>query len=372
MGHNDMRVFSTGLVLLIYLGGLPCYFKYLRGHPRAAVSAWLPALVIGMWKWRGLLELIAPSYYGNNNTPVADRLVWAAATVMLPLFAAPLLMKLYFKWLCGELTPEENALGAAGARAWLRGGNAICCAGISFCAWQGYGFPLWGIVTLTLLSLLGFPLINTLAQNEPALAPRTDDLSSERERVLKLLENGKITADESAELLAALGSTVRPAPSRGGGLPMVRKSILLGGALLLLGFFLPWFAMNPGNEVNRFADQFQRAVPGLAGMNPNLKLPFEFNTGTVRISGGDLSHGIGWLILLLGLGAAALPFLGVQLEPMSQTTISLVALAVGGIALLYLASQNFRFVSLGLMLTVVAYGILAAATLKERQSQLAS
>jgi len=32
-------------------------------------------------------------------------------------------------------------------------------------------------------------------------------------------------------------------------------------------------------------------------------------TGTVNIVGGEINHGLGWIVLVLGLAAAGLPYL---------------------------------------------------------------
>ncbi len=363
---SDAFVVIAGIPLLIYLVGLVFFFRYLKNHPRAAVTGWLLALAMGMWNLSRCLR--GPSPLDPSRRTDLDQVLWLAGNVLLPLFAVPLALKLYFKWLGRETTPEENAFGSAGVAAWLRGGNVVCCAGIALCAWQGFGQPLWGMLGLTVAIILAYPLLHTFMQTSPPTASNTEDLSSERERVLKLLEEGKITAAESAELLGALGSTVAPSASPPRSMSMARKIFLVGGGLLFLGFFLPWFSINLGAEVNQFAGKLQQTVPGIGGLNLNSLIP-QVNTGTIRVSGGDLSHGLGWLVLLLGLGAAVIPFLNLKLDPFSQSTISLLALSIGGLVLLYLLTQNMRFASVGIVLTIVGYALLAMATFKERQTE---
>jgi hypothetical protein len=139
---------------------------------------------------------------------------------------------------------------------------------------------------------------------------------------------------------------MRPAPIAA---PPHRKIVIFGLVLLLVGFFLPWFDFNPQRVVN---DSMAR-VPWPAEM-PNLRelMP---QAATLYFTGGDIAHGLGWCVLLLGLGAAALPYFAVNLNREVSQKTSLGALGLGAIILLYLLTQNLRFASVGLLLGLAGY-----------------
>jgi hypothetical protein len=206
------------------------------------------------------------------------------------------------------------------------------------------------------------------APPQPATAPPTEDLSNEREKVLQLLEAGKINAEESAELLNALGHTFapRPQPASETDLSPQRKIVLLGAGLLLLGFFLPWFAINPGVMMSDMAYQLLlnlgQMMPGMATPQINLSA----TTGTVQIHAGNLAHGLGWWILALGIGAAVLPFFATNLKAQMQQKVTLAALAIGAFLIIYLMSGALRYASIGVILALAGYALEIVGTLKER------
>jgi hypothetical protein len=194
-------------------------------------------------------------------------------------------------------------------------------------------------------------------------------LSAEREKVLQLLEAGKITADESAELLNALGQTVphRPPPAAEMEMSPQRKIVLLGAALLLVGFFLPWFKVNLGQVMNEAAGQIQQMVGGMMPGNGMPQMNIPQNTGAVQIvQAGSIPHGLGWWILALGIGSAVLPFFATNLKPQMQKRVILAALAVGAFLLVYLLSDTLRYVSIGVILALAGYALEIIGTLKER------
>ena len=129
-------------------------------------------------------------------------------------FAVPLAIRLYGKCVGGHLSDREKLPSAEGVRAWLCAGNIIPALLIALCAWLGYDYSFWGVLALTLGLVLAYPIFNMLShpaapQQAPSPGP---DLSPERERVLRMLEEGKITAEEGAELLSALGESAAPPP----------------------------------------------------------------------------------------------------------------------------------------------------------------
>jgi hypothetical protein len=275
--------------------------------------------------------------------------------IILSTLSVPFAIRLYRKWIGGHLTEAEKLPGIDGVRAWLGVGNIICAALIPICIWQIFGYSPVAILALTFGLLLAYPLLNMAsdsAQPSPAVPP--EDLSSEREKVLQLLEAGKISAVESAELLNALGHSAPPPPKPVAEINPQRKMVLLGAALLLIGFFLPWFTINLGEKISSVFYQ-----SALAGNLPQLN-------STIRISGGDIGHGLGWWILALGIVAAVLPFFATTLEAALQKKIILAALGIGAILLIYLLSDSIRYASFGILLALAGYALELVGTLKER------
>ncbi len=305
--------------------------------------------------------------HGFGSTPL---LFWGH-TALLPLLAVPFIVRLYHKWIGGQLTDAEKLPGMDGVRAWLGFGNLICAMLIPICAWRTFGVSLPAMFALTFGLLLAYPVFNLAsAAPQPAPAGPTDDLSAEREKVLQLLEAGKITADESADLLNALGQSVprRPFPAAETELSPQRKIVLLGAALLLIGFILPWFVVNPGAEANEIIAKLQEGMQISTGSwlpHMNFSLP----TGTAQVHAGDLRNGLGWWVLLLGIGAAVLPFFATTLKAQTQKKVVIAALAIGAFLLVYLLSMMdwpLGKISMGFILALAGYSLEIVGTLKER------
>ena len=79
------------------------------------------------------------------------------------------------------------------------------------------------------------PLLKEIVSNQRAADP-------ERARILRMVEESKITAEEGSDLLEAMGkSSALQGQDRFSRLDMV---ILCGVALVVMGFFLPWVHVN--------------------------------------------------------------------------------------------------------------------------------
>ena len=329
-----MDIYFIGLIvvlvaILVYILGINLLRPYLGVSRGKSTTVLLLSLfcAIGLGISAGT-ELGKHGYFYD----------WArlALIMFFPLVTIPFLAKLYFKWIGGQLTEAEKAPGMAGVRAWVRGGNLFCAVAIPVCAFIGFGCSPWGVLAVTLLMLVAFPLFNLASPLVQPMQSKPEDLSPERDRVLKMLDDGKITAAEAAELLNALAHGAQPRPAPTGAAGPHRKLVMAGLALLVIGFFLPWFSAY--------------GLPNVQG----------------NVMGGDVPHGLGWLILFLGLAAALAPHLAVGMDVQSRQKTVLIALGVGGIILLYLLTQNLRFVGLGLLLGLIGYTLEFIGTLKER------
>jgi hypothetical protein len=356
--YNPLLPSALLIAVLVVVGiliGTTIYRRY-TGFSRAH-SALLWLLAVGLAV--GLMR------YGQNRQDVEQ-----ICLILLPLVAVPFTARLYHKWVGGHLTEAEKLPGIDGMRAWLGMGNVICAVIIAIAASFISEVSMPAMFAFTFGLLLVYPFLNMASQSsQPAPAVQPEDLSSEREKVLQLLETGKISAVESAELLNALGHSAPPPPKPAAEINPQRKMVLLGAALLLVGFFLPWFTINPGEEMNRVFSQFQQnmnqQMPNMP-MNGNVTMNLPQINSTVRVSGGDIGHGLGWWILLLGIGATVLPFFATTLEAALQRKIILAALGIGAILLIYTLSDNFRYVSFGILLVLAGYVLELVGTLKER------
>ena len=142
--------------------------------------------------------------------------------------------------------------------------------------------------------------------------------------------------------------------------------VLTGLILLLIGFFLPWFSFNLSDEMARVLSGMQDQVNEIAKVNPGVPIHMP-NAGSVNISGGEIRYGLGWFVLLLGIAAAALPYLADNLTPDAKHKARLITLGVGSIILVFLLTENLRFVSIGILLGLAGYALQWIGTLKERQ-----
>ncbi len=122
---------------------------------------------------------------------------------LLPYFAIPLGVNLYRKWILNTVTEQEKIPGIDGVRTWLGVGNIICILGTALFYWLGFAGSFWIMLIGLLLATIAYPIINMFT-HLPKPATKRDDLSQARERIFKLLEDGKISAEESKELLQAL------------------------------------------------------------------------------------------------------------------------------------------------------------------------
>lgn len=326
-----------------------------------------------------LIASIAAGVYKATQLDDSDMPDWKIAVAtfsagILVLTSLPLVIKLYRGWIGGHVTEAEKATGAAGIRAWLSPASLVLALLVSICAENGFGYSFLSVLALTIMALLAYPVFMTLTRPGPSPAPaeRAENLTAEREKVLSLLEAGKITAEESAELLNALGTTLKTPVPPGSALASEHRTMLIGAGLVLIGFFLPWFTINLGKELQGEMNQFAQQIPGMSGqlsmLPPNANGIFNLHTESINISGGNVGHGLGWFILFLSIGTAVLPLAATQLDPQTLRTASMVALGVGALLLLYLLTGNLRVLNVGIVLASAGYFLQWVCLLKPRSA----
>jgi hypothetical protein len=379
MNHDIFAQLAATVVIIslivgVILMGANLYGRYLRiSRGKGALlllAAVLAAIGFGFWHAHELEHSPPPLHFGDDDF---DKAFSVGLAALLPLAGVPFLAKFYLTWIAGAVTEAEKAPGMEGVRAWLRGGNLFCAVLVSLCLWLGFGYSFWMPVALALMALMAFPILNMVMEttSPQPTAPAGDALSPDRERVLKMLDDGKITAQESAELLNALGQSARPCAPQSVPVPH-RRLVWVGAAVLLVGFFLPWFVIRQGNfqEALKAIVNQMAAAPGMPGMpTPNLgrMLPPAM---TISVVGGDIAHGLGWWVLALGIVAAVAPFVAANVDSQTCQRISLVALGAGAIILIYLLIQAIRYVNIGILLVLAGYVLEFIGVLKERRLDL--
>lgn len=290
------------------------------------------------------------------------------AGILLPLLAVPFVVRLYRKWIGGDLTEAERRPDLDGVRAWLGAGNIICALVIPVCALVRFDLPFGEGLTFVLgllLLLVAYPVLNWACHSpKPATADPGEDLSNEREKVLQLLEAGKINAEESAELLSALGQSVptRSQPAAGAEMHLGQRFVIVGAGVLLVSFFLPWFSINPTSLVNDMVSHFQ------SNLGPMLSGTFQGGDISYQVQAADVAHGLGWWILICGVAVAVLPFVATTLSRETQKRVGWVVLGIGTVLLAYLLSNMYRSVSIGILLAVAGYALEVFGTLKDRRA----
>jgi hypothetical protein len=264
-------------------------------------------------------------------------------------------------------------------------GNVSVGVAIVVFAWSG--FDVSPILTAVLLTAVfaAYPVIRMDAPATAPTAPRvvpappSDGHSLEREKIVSMLEAGKLTPDESAELLQALSekpqAALRQVPLTGG-----QRFMLIGAALVALGFFLPWLVVNPGEEMGHMMNQLESSVNSAMpetfrnsmNMSGGFTMPkMEMNLGSVTYSGGDVGRGLGWAALGLAIAAAVLPYVGTSLDARTIRTVRFLCLGLGALIVLYILTQNLRYVGVGLVIVFSGYVLEILGVLRERESSVA-
>ncbi len=297
------------------------------------------------------------------------------AAGLLIVFASAFILRLWGRWVGGLATEAERQSGTEGVRAWFCASNVAVGILVVLCAWLGEGVPpLLGAVVVAAL-LAAYPVLKMESAPVAAPAAAPVDLSAEREKIVSMLQAGKLAADESAELLQALSATAKTAPRT---VPLTggQRFLLIGAALVLLGFFLPWFSFNLGKEASHMMGEVQSqlgsAFGSSMGMHEGVQFPdmantMNFKTNDLSIRGADIGHGLGWFILLLAAAAALLPYVATVLDAATARTVRFLCLGLGAVIVLYLLTENIRQVSIGLILVVAGYALQIAGALRAQQ-----
>ncbi|MEO8354131.1 MAG: hypothetical protein ABI680_20575 [Chthoniobacteraceae bacterium] len=299
----------------------------------------------------------------------SDQLVLVAVSrALFIFFAVPFVIRIWRHWMGGAATEGERQPGAAGLSAWFSVANVIVGLALVVAGYLGYGVP-WALLALVIAgTLAAYPLLRTPAPASMP-APESDPgMSAEREKIFSMLEAGKLTPEESAGLLDALNENARLKPRAPVPLDAAQRLLLIGAALVLVGFFLPWVTFNPGQVAGSLMAEMNANFPMNSFPGGNPMNGMELKTPTISIAGGDIKSGLGWMTLIMAIAAAALPYVTSALDSQTLRTVRFLCLGVGGIILLYLLTQNIRFVAIGMVLALGGYVLATIGVVRQQQA----
>jgi hypothetical protein len=316
------------------------------------------------------------------NSNDAEAPVTAVSVLIAANIFVALVVKLYRAIVLQKASPAEMQTGAAQFRAWLSPINVISVVVLAICCSFGLDYNYIGVAILGFMLLLIYPLIGALPVNSSTETKMPQAPADERQRVLALVEAGKISAEDAAELLSALAQS----QSAGSGVASIgpaRRIILAGAAIILVGFFLPWFTLNVQKAMETAINSVQQTMPhfdtsnfpGSVNMSGN-NLPLQTPSVPVNVAtqwdvhGGDVQNGLGWITLLLALGSASLPFFWTQRPGNShqQRNASIIAIGAGSVALMYLLTNSLNPVTTiqpGFFIVLCGYVVMWVGVVRE-------
>jgi hypothetical protein len=358
---NSTSSFNWAAIVIVALiaigvGGGWLLFRRFAGQKAEAAYLWLSGTIVASI----VTACFTDEHLRQPNTSLGSQPGAICAGIAIFL-VVPLVLRLSGRWR-RERTCAAGTVPIHPEWEWFGAGNVLCALAIAVLSWLGFMVPLALTLLVAFGAIAAYPLLfGGEARVTPA--PSYDPLAAEREKVLALLVAEKITAEESADLLQALGATARSAtaePPRP--LSSGQRLVLVGAAMVLLGFFLPWFVINPGEELSRLTGEIRFGAEVLEA--PTLP---KIATGSMQVSGGDIGRGMGWAALGFALVAALLPYFTRAMDAATQHMVRLLALGIGGVIVLYLLTQNIRFIGVGLVIAVAGYAVEWCGALRERR-----
>lgn len=341
--------------------------------------------------WEEFLEI---SLMGNLKWQLFYlRGVFGASVVMLGI---PLLITIYQKWFGGIATPAELQPGRAGIRAWFAGSSRWAAALVMVGLWMWADVSLAVSFSLWMLLLGAYPVAQWVKSEwnaEATATPLVENAEeSDKERILRMVEQGTITGAEGAALLQALP---RHGSGVGDGQPYrfghARKVVALGAALVLVGFFLPWMKVNLAAEFDQIMtgtgnaaviEQMQGSfgkreheITRLIGDLQKLDVDAQHWAQTggllkedIKLRGSHFTSG--WVFLVLVGVVACVYLLPNDFGRKTQDMILAMGAAAAGVALLYPAMHAPTYLALGFVLSLAGYGLIGIAVWQRIQRSL--
>ena len=176
--------------------------------------------------------------------------------------------------------------------------------------------------------------------------------SAERQRTLEMVEQGKITAEEGAELLEALGrSNAMLGQDKFSRLDML---ILAGVAVAVFGFFLPWIKIYIPNF-----PQFQSKFMGGA-VNPLASLVKGVRGLNYVFQSGYNTGAIGWAVLVVAILGAVPVFITPKNFLYKISMLQIFLLVLGGLLVISIMIRVSNSMQIGLPICMVGFVIATA------------
>ncbi len=185
-------------------------------------------------------------------------------------------------------------------------------------------FPAFVCIIILLVKF--FQLLFSSVAAQPAVNPQ------ERSRILKLVEDGKINADEGKELLDAMGksSALRGEEK----FTRVDLAILAGVGLVILGFFLPWNYVRLPNM----------HIPGIEVFDTNSAYQAGYNAAA-----------IGWTIFIIALASAIPVFVTPRNLLYKISMLQIFLVVIGVILVISVLVQVGEHLGVGLILCLAGF-----------------
>jgi len=129
--------------------------------------------------------------------------------------------------------------------------------------------------------------------------------AAERAKILRMVEDAKISAEEGSDLLDAMGrSSALRAQEKFSRLDIV---MLVGAALVILGFFLPWVYIRMPKMLNSSISQAPMSK-SFSHQVPRPFVPGFLGNASVYQTGPNVGA-IGWVIFIIGILSAVPVFI---------------------------------------------------------------
>jgi len=157
--------------------------------------------------------------------------------------------------------------------------------------------------------------------------------TAERNRILQMVDDGKIGADEGAELLDAMGrSTALQGQDKFSRLDI---AMLCGVALVVLGFFLPWAYIRMPNV---------SGMPGIFGQLSAYQAGYHVGA-------------LGWAVLIIGLVSAVPIFITPKDFLYKISMLQIFLILVGLVLVVSVLVRAGSHLGVGLILCLVGFAV---------------
>ena len=264
-------------------------------------------------------------------------------------------------------TVNGNPLTTSNLKTFWRIGHLLRGGAVVLTGWAGLGFSPVTMLLLVGVGLVASPLLAWAGADPSATDNKSEteeapNLDAERERVLSMVESGRITSEEGVELLGALAESVAaaPRPEAPRFLPGWRF-VVLGVALILLAFlFLPWLRFDPHAALHRAGNMENHLVNMLTqsqaqNLTQRMLMSVELRPGkAIGFKGFDTPHHWGvWLIAFAMAACYAVAGLPRWLDAHGSWFVGAFCLVGAWTLVVMLVQQPLLQIAVGLVVAVL-------------------